>query len=390
MATERTTVPFMDSLRASGLLSDAQLAELAKCPEARDPAPTPLARVILQRGWLTRFQLNTIAAGSAKGLTVGPYIVLDRIGEGGMGMIYKARHQHMQRIVALKVIRKEKLASPDAVKRFYQEVQMAGTLHHPNIVLAYDAGQSGNTHYFAMEYIEGVDLAQLVKENGPLSVAQGCEYIRQTALGLQHAHEKGLVHRDVKPSNLLVSRGAGSDVVKLLDMGLARVQGGGDTGLTKIGAVIGTPDYLAPEQAMNSKSADIRADLYSLGCSLHFLLTGKPPFTAGELTEVLLKHQMEKPVPLAEHGIAVPKKVQAILDRLMAKHPDERYQTPDELIEDLKPFCRATTLDEGAFHSSSDDAADDWAALSRDGKPPKASVDGSRTAALSRAGAVVR
>src|SRR5262249_10591488 len=159
-----TAMPFLDSLRASGLLSDAQLAELAACPEARDPSPNPLARVISQRGWLTRFQLNMIAAGSAKGLTVGPYTILDRIGEGGMGMIYKARHQHMQRIVALKVIRKEKLANADAVKRFYREVEMAATLHHPNIVLAYDAGQAGQTHYFAMEYIDGVDLSRLVKE----------------------------------------------------------------------------------------------------------------------------------------------------------------------------------------------------------------------------------
>src|SRR5262249_49854693 len=158
------------------------------------------------------------------------------------------------------------------------------------------------------------------------------DYVRQAALGLQHAHEKGLVHRDVKPHNLLVSRAPAStevsasstaaprgDVVKLLDMGLARLQGAGDTGLTKTGAVRRTPDYLAPEQAMHSKAADIRADLYSLGCTLHYLLTGKPPFVGGELTEVLLKHQMEQPVPLAEQGVDAPEEVQDILDRLMAK-----------------------------------------------------------------------
>ena len=384
MAAERTAVPFIDSLRASGLLTDAQLAELAKLPEARDPAPTPLARVIFQRGWLTRFQLNMIAAGSAKGLTVGPYTILDRLGEGGMGMVYKARHQHMQRIVALKVIRKEKLASPDAVKRFYQEVQMAATLHHPNIVLAYDAGQAGNTHYFAMEYVDGVDLSHLVKEKGPLPVAQACDYIRQAALGLQHAHEKGLVHRDVKPSNLLVSRAPSStdvssapttvargDVVKLLDMGLARTQGG-DTGLTKIGAVIGTPDYLAPEQAMNSKAADIRADLYSLGCSLFYLLTGKPPFTGGELTEVLLRHQMEKPVALAEYDVEAPEEVQDILDRLMAKDPKDRYQTPAELVADLAPFCQTGTLSAGALNMPrKSDPDGDWGDLTLGGEKEK-------------------
>ena len=383
MAAERTTVPFIESLRASGLLTDDQLAELARCPEARDPAPTPLARVIFQRGWLTRFQLNMIAAGSAKGLTVGPYVVLDRIGEGGMGMIYKARHQHMQRIVALKVIRKEKLASPDAVSRFYREVQMAGTLHHPNIVLAYDAGQAGNTHYFAMEYIDGVDLSHLVKEKGPLPVAQACDYIRQIAVALQHAHEKGLVHRDVKPSNMLLSRGPKGDVVKLLDMGLARSQSGGDTGLTKIGAVIGTPDYLAPEQAMNSKAADIRADLYSLGCSLFYLLSGRPPFTANELTEVLLKHQMEKPTPLAQLGVDVPKKVQAILDRLMAKQPDQRYQTPAELIEDLEPFS-GTTSDAGSIKPRKNQPADDWSTVALDNDQEEESPGRSATVRLNR------
>jgi serine/threonine protein kinase len=206
MAAERIAPSFLDQIRGSGLLNDAQLDELGQCPEARDAAPTPLARVVFQRGWLTRFQLNTIAAGRGKDLRVGPYVLLDRLGEGGMGMVYKARHQHMQRVVALKVIRKEKLANPEAVRRFYQEVQASGQLHHPNIVLAYDAGPAGSTHYFAMEYVEGVDLARLVKEQGPLPVPQACEYVRQAALGLQHAHEKGLVHRDVKPHNLLVSR----------------------------------------------------------------------------------------------------------------------------------------------------------------------------------------
>jgi WD40 repeat protein/serine/threonine protein kinase len=366
---------FLDNLRASALLSAAQLADLAKCPEARNPAPTPLARVVLQRGWLTRFQLNTVAAGRAKDLVVGPYVLLDKLGEGGMGMVYKARHQHMQRVVALKVIRKEKLANPESVKRFYQEVQLAGQLSHPNIVLAYDAAPAGNTHYFAMEYVEGVDLARLVKEQGRLPLPQACDYVRQAALGLQHAHEKGLIHRDIKPHNLLVSRAPAApdgapaprgDVVKLLDMGLARLQGAGDTGMTKIGAVIGTPDYLAPEQAMNSKAADIRADLYSLGCTLYYLLTGKPPFVGGELTELLLKHQMEKPPTLAEQGVQAPREVQAILDKLMAKHPDDRYQTPAELVEALTPFCREGTLASGALQRAreADSSGDNvWGSL---------------------------
>jgi WD40 repeat protein/serine/threonine protein kinase len=391
---------FLDALRANGLLDAAQLEELGRCPEAQDPAPTPLARAVLQRGWLTRFQLNTIAAGRGKDLTVGPYVLLDRLGEGGMGMVYKAEHRHMGRVVALKVIRKEKLASPDAVKRFYQEVQIAAALAHPNIVLAYDAGQVGSNHYFAMEFIAGVDLARLVKEQGPLPVPRACDYVRQAALGLQHAFEKGLVHRDIKPANLFVSRApektdaaARNDVVKLLDMGLARLQTGGDTGMTKTGAVIGTPDYLAPEQAMNSRAADIRSDIYSLGCTLYYLLTGRPPFTGAMLTEVLLKHQMEAPKTLAERGVEAPDEVQAVLDRMMAKDPDDRYQTPAEVVEELAPFCREGRLSADVFDFFSEraPAADnEWASLSLDGKKEKAATgrshSGERTEELSRTG----
>jgi serine/threonine protein kinase/WD40 repeat protein len=357
MPVERSAPPFLDALRASGLLTAAQLDELARCPEAREAAPTPLARIVYQRGWLTRYQLNAVAVGRAKDLIIGPYVILDRLGEGGMGMVYKARHQHMQRIVALKVIRKERLANPEAVERFYREVRAAAQLAHPNIVMAYDAGEAGSTHYLSMEYVEGVDLARLVKEKGPLPVAQACEYIRQAALGLQHASERGLVHRDIKPHNLLVSRAdkeskttARGDVVKILDMGLARLQTGGDTGMTKDGAVIGTPDYLAPEQALNSKSADVRADLYSLGGTLYFLLTGQPPFLAEELTELLLKHQMEQPAPLADRGVDAPYEVQEILDRLLAKRPEERFQTPAELVAAITPFCREGKLAENTFN----------------------------------------
>src|SRR5262249_46140961 len=152
----------------------------------------------LERGWLTRYQINQVAQGRTKDLVIGSYIVLEPVGEGGMGQVYKARHQHMNRVVALKVIRKERLSNPEAVRRFYKEIQAAAQLAHPNIVLAFDAGQTGQTHYFAMEYIDGIDLSRLVKESGPLPVVKACDYIRQAALGLQHAHERGLVHRDIK------------------------------------------------------------------------------------------------------------------------------------------------------------------------------------------------
>jgi WD40 repeat protein len=355
MVVERQTL-FLDRLRESQLLDQARLEELARLPEAKDPDPTALARVVLKRGWLTRFQLNQVAQGKARDLRVGHYVLLDRLGEGGMGQVYKAQHQHMQRTVALKVIRKERLSSPDAVKRFYQEAQAAAALHHPNIVLAHDAGPVGNSHYFAMEYVEGVDLSRLVKESGPLPVALACEYIRQAALGLQHAFEKGLVHRDVKPANLLLGGSAGKDgtkgTVKILDMGLARFSGGErEKGLTQTGQVIGTPDYLAPEQAMDSHQADTRADIYSLGCSLYYLLAGKAPFQGETLTQVLLQHQMEQAPPIKNRS-DIPAGLRAVIDRMMAKSPEDRYQNPAEVAEALAPFCgggAATAGEESVF-----------------------------------------
>ena len=244
----------LDRLRDSGLLDAAQLKELGLLPEAANADPRPLGLEILKRAWLTRFQINIIAQGRGKDLHLGPYVVLDSLGEGAMGQVFKAQHRHMNRVVALKVIRKEKLGSPEVVQRFYQEVQAAAQLSHPNIVVAYDAGDLETTHYLAIEYVDGMDLAKLVKQSGPLNVGQACEYIRQAALGLQHAHERGLVHRDIKPSNLLLSRstnahggapaGLGAGTVKILDMGLARWQGAGlkERGVTQVGAVIGTPD----------------------------------------------------------------------------------------------------------------------------------------------------
>src|SRR5262249_54951834 len=250
-------------------------------------------------------------------------------------------HALMSRVVALKVIRKDKLANPDSVKRFYQEVQSAAQLHHPNVVIAHDAGPAGSTHYFAMEYVEGVDLARQGKENRPLPVAPACEYARQVALGLQHAHERGMVHRDIKPHNLLLANlPSGQAQVKILDMGLARLAGQGETGLTQTGQVLGTPDYLAPEQAFDARKADIRSDIYSLGCTLYFLLTGRPPFTAETLAQVLLKHQMEQAPALASLRPDVTPALQTVLSTMMAKQPEQRYQTPTEAAEALAPFAR--------------------------------------------------
>jgi WD40 repeat protein/serine/threonine protein kinase len=353
MAVDRQN-PFLGRLRESQLLEEAQLKELAGLSEAQEAEPTALARAVLKRGWLTKYQLNQVAQGKINDLRVGPYVLLDRLGEGGMGQVFKAHHQHMERTVALKVIRKEKLGSSDAVKRFYQEIKAAAQLTHPNIVMAYDAGPAGNGHYFAMEYIEGVDLSQLVKESGPLPVLLASEYIRQAALGLQHAHERGLVHRDIKPANLLLGKPGKEGQkagVKILDMGLARFNGGGgerEKGLTQTGQVIGTPDFLAPEQAMDSHSADIRADIYSLGCSLYYLLSGKAPFQGETLTKVLLQHQMDEVPPISNRD-DVPEGLEEVIATMMAKRVEDRYQTPAEVADALEPYSRGEAGAESAF-----------------------------------------
>ena len=344
MAAGRAAV-FLTQVRDTQLLDQTQLEEVSKTPAARGDDPMPIAKDMMQRGWLTPFQINQLVKGKGKELILGPYRIIDRLGEGGMGEVYKAHHATMKRLVALKVIKKEKLSSPQAVQRFYREVQAASQLVHPNIVIAFDVGQANDTHYFAMEYIEGVDLSKLVKERGPLPIAEACEFIRQAALGLQHAADKGMVHRDIKPGNLLLSKttppgGKPQPVVKILDMGLARINTErADNNITRDGAVLGTPHYLAPEQARNASSVDSRADIYSLGCTFYYLLTAKPPFQ-GELTEILLKHQTEEPPAIEKLRPEVPAGVAGIVRLMMAKKPEDRYQTPGDVAEALGNLVR--------------------------------------------------
>jgi serine/threonine-protein kinase len=346
-----TKIRLLDQLRASGLLQPAQLQELTRLPEAKDRDPRGLARLVVQRGWLTRYQIVQVAQGRARDLHIGPYLVLDRLGEGGMGQVFKAQHQHMSRVVALKVIRKDRLSHPKAVRRFYQEVQAAGQLHHPNIVLAFDAGEAGGTHFLSMEYVDGQDLARMLAEVGPLPVPQACDYVRQAAIGLQHAHERGLVHRDIKPHNLLVTTAAQAEhaggkapwgTVKILDMGLARINLGmteSERALTRDGAILGTPDFQAPEQARSASAADGRADLYSLGCTLYYLLTGRAPFHADSVAELLVKHQLEEAPPLEARRPDAPSGLGDVVRSLLAKRPEDRIQTAAALAAALEPFC---------------------------------------------------
>lgn len=272
------------------------------------------------------------------------YEILGLIGKGGMGDVYGARHRMMERTVALKIIKRELMRKPEAVDRFHREVKTAAQLAHPNIVTAHDAEQAGDVHFMVMEFVDGVDLSQMVKDQGALPVAAACAYIRQAAIGLQHAHERGMVHRDVKPHNLMVTA---DGTVKILDFGLASlapealsdaetVEARGD--LTAAGAIMGTPDFISPEQAVDARSADIRSDIYSLGSTLYFLLSGQPPFADGSVMHKLKSHATAEPDALTTLRDDVPSELESIIARMTAKNPDERFQSPKEVVVALRDF----------------------------------------------------
>lgn len=273
------------------------------------------------------------------------YKVLGLLGKGGMGAVYLAEHTKMDRRVALKVIAPGLLCNSVIVKRFHQEVKAAARLSHPNIVTAFDADEAGNDknklHFLVMEYVEGCNLLQWSKKNHPLSVGEVCECGRQVALGLQHAFEQGMVHRDIKPHNLLrTERGQ----VKILDFGLARLSSRpneGEERLTAMGMLMGTVDYMAPEQAADSGNADSRADIYSLGCTLFHLLTGEVPFPNGSLFDKIVMHANDKRPRLSLHRKDIPPQLEKVLSKMMAPKPEARYQTPAEVVDALAPFATA-------------------------------------------------
>jgi WD40 repeat protein/predicted Ser/Thr protein kinase len=268
------------------------------------------------------------------------YRVVRLLGAGGMGAVYLAEHRVMQRLVALKVMKRAYTASPAALERFRHEVRAAARLSHPNIVITHDAEDAGETNFLVMEFVEGTDLGRLVQERGPLPVDRACDYVRQAALGLQYAFEQGMVHRDLKPHNLMLTP---DGRVKILDFGLSRFasEAADAAGLTSTGIVLGTVDYIAPEQADNARQADIRSDIYSLGCTLYHLLAGQPPFPAGTALQKVLAHVEKKPQPLTELCPDLPEELMLVLDRMMAKNPIHRYQTPGEVGLALQSFLGA-------------------------------------------------
>jgi eukaryotic-like serine/threonine-protein kinase len=295
---------------------------------------------------LTKYPLPAHAGTAPPPTILGQYQLLEKIGEGGMGTVYRALHTRLKKLVAIKLLAAERTLDYRSVARFNREMEAVGRLDHNHIIRATDAGEADGMHYLVMDLIDGLDLARLVRRHGPLGIADACEAVRQAACGLQCAHDNELVHRDVKPSNLLVSvRGE----VKVLDLGLALLshQGAGSRELTVTGQIMGTGDYMAPEQWEASHAVDIRADIYSLGCTLYTLLVGRPPFAGAKYASAPRKmsaHLHDVVPAVTAGGAEVPAPLQELLLRMLAKDPAHRPTTPAEVAEALQPFCRGANL----------------------------------------------
>ncbi|MEQ9407694.1 MAG: protein kinase [Fuerstiella sp.] len=344
----------------------------------------------VETGVADTFVAGPLAAGSSDSASDIPrelvdhprYRILEPLGRGGMGIVYKAQHRMMDRIVALKVIDGRLIENPEAIVRFRNEVKAAARLSHANIVRAFDAEQEGNLHFLVMEFVDGISLSELVRRKGPLPVDQACGVVRKVAHALQHAFRQGMVHRDIKPQNIMVTQ---DGRVRVLDFGLARLVRESEThitdghdpstqmrrtadALTMVGSVLGTPDYIAPEQVTDAHLADTKSDLYSLGCTFYFLLTGQPPYPDGTAMQKLAAHTGGAPTPVTTLRPEIPPAIADLVQRMMAKKPADRLQTPIEVVDAIEALTRQA--EQAATATQTRSVAD---TAGREKSPPAAS-----------------
>ncbi|HEY1068737.1 MAG TPA: serine/threonine-protein kinase [Pirellulales bacterium] len=336
--SELSVETYTQVLRASGLVKDDQLNKYVK--ELQQIAPhraldsKQLSEYLLKNNAITTWHHSKLVKGCSKGFFIGRYKLLAHLGTGGMSRVYLAVHTMMKRQVAIKVLNQKLTESESHLTRFLRESQAAAALDHPNVVRAYDVDCDRNLYYFVMEYVEGPTLQALVEQQGGLDYDYAADYIRQAALGLHHAHEAHLVHRDIKPGNLLVNK---QGIVKVLDLGMVRLSAEEVKSITIQfnESMLGTADYLAPEQALDSHNVDRRADIYSLGCTFYFMLTGHPPFNEGSMAMRLMRHQSEEPPAISKDRPDVPEELVRICSKMMAKSVEDRYQTSAEVAADV-------------------------------------------------------
>lgn len=334
-----TALQFRELVAKSSLLSEEVLDRFFA--ENSPATSSEAARLLIEKGLLTRFQATMLLAGRHRGLVLGPYKLLEQIGQGGMGVVYLAEHVKLHRQVALKILPQKSTKDKLALERFYREARAVAALDHPNIVRAYDVGEVDGVHYLAMEYVPGINLQTHIDKKGPMPWRVAVGFISQACRGLQHAHERGMVHRDIKPGNLLVDR---QGTLKILDLGLARCFRNDQDNLTAKFAqneeLTGSLDYMAPEVARGEQAIDIRSDIYSLGLTLYALVTGKPPYE-GSPAQKLLYHQVKDLPLLHEVQPDVPPELSTVVARMIAKNPSSRYPTPGHVLADLLPWSPA-------------------------------------------------
>lgn len=336
---------FLDYLERSQLVEPEVLQRAleefrAAQPDASPDDAQPLAAFLVEKGLVTAWQAEKLMERKYRGFFLGKYRMLRLLGSGGMSTVYLAEHRLMHRQRAIKVLPRQRVNDSSYLARFHLEAQATAQLDHPNIVRCYDVDNEDDTHYIVMEYIEGKDLNTMVRENGPLPLELACHYVAQAAEGLHHAHQNGLIHRDVKPANLLVdARG----VVKVLDLGLTLFSDAERASLTieHNENVLGTADYLAPEQAVNSHNVDHRADIYGLGCTMYYLLTGRPPFPEGTLAQRIAKHQTQMPEDIRKFRPDCPRDLADICVKMMQKRPEKRYADMREVADVLREWLVA-------------------------------------------------